>query len=95
MAITRLGTPDHLTLQQLAAKGIRLAQLPLSDPEERFRALLEGKADALQEQQGDVRRMIDAGQLRLDAMRNIVESLPFHARYIINEAEFERYVEPF
>ena len=183
VAITGLGSPDYLTLQQLAAKGIRLAPLPLSNPEERYRAPLEGKADALYEQQGDVQQMIDAGQLRpilvfnvarlaafkdvpasqelgltsarnqfraivvkagtdpakvkamsesldiiaampqyksylakeaamtdsyvpaksaaaflqgeLDAMRKIVESLPFHARYIIKEAEFERYVEPF
>ena len=34
-------------------------------------------------------------QGELDAMKKIVDSLPFHARYIINEGEFERYVEPF
>ena len=183
VAITGLGSPDYLTLQQLAAKGIRLSPVPLSNPEERYRAAGEGKADALYEQQGDVQRLIDAKQLRpvlvfsnarfanfkdvptsqelglgnasnqfraivvkagtdpvkirlmsdsldkvaampqyksylekesaikdgyvpakdaaafmqgeLDAMKKIVESLPFHARYIIQEAEFERYVEPF
>ena len=183
VAITGLGSPDYLTLQQLAAKGIRLAPVPLSNPEERYRATLDGKADALYEQQGDVQAFIDAKQLRpilvfgaarlasfkdvpasqelgianarnqfraivvkagtdpakikamsesldkvaampqyksyldkqaaiidgyvpaknaaafmqgeLDAMRKIVESLPFHARYIIKESEFERYVEPF
>ncbi len=183
VAITGLGSPDYLTLQQLAAKGIRLAPVPLSNPEERYRAPLEGKADALYEQQGDIQELIDAKQFRpilvfsaarlasfkdvpasqelgfgnasnqfralvvragtdpakvkamsesldkvaampqyksylvkeaaskdsyvpakdaaafmqgeLDAMKKIVESLPFHARYIIKEAEFERYVEPF
>lgn len=30
-------------------------------------------------------------QGELDTMKKIVESLPFHARYIIKEAEFERY----
>ena len=183
VAITGLGSPDYLTLQQLAAKGIRLAPLPLSNPEERYRAVLEGKAEALYEQQGDIQELVDSRQLRpilvfsaarvaalkdvpasqelglgnarnqfrsiivkagtdparikalsdsldkvaampqytsylekesalkdsyipaknaaaflqgeLDAMRKIVESLPFHARYIIKEAEFERYVEPF
>ena len=34
-------------------------------------------------------------QGELDTMKKIVESLPFHARYIIKEAELERYVEPF
>ena len=183
VAITGLGSPDYLTLQQLAAKGIRLAPVPLSNPEERYRAPLEGKADALYEQQGDIQELIDAKQLRpilafsatrlasfkdvpasqelglvnprnqfraivvkagtdpakikvmsesldkvaampqyksylekgaaiidsyipaknaaafmqgeLDAMKKIVESLPFHARYIIKEGELERYVEPF
>ena len=183
VAITGLGSPDYLTLQQLAAKGIRLAPVPLSSPEERYRAPAEGKADALYEQQGDIQDLIDAKQLRpmlvfsatriagfkdvptsqelglvnarnqfrafvvkagtdpakvkamsesldkvaampqykryleneaaiidsyipaknaaafmqgeLDAMKKIVESLPFHARYIIKEAELERYVEPF
>ena len=183
VAITGLGSPDYLTLQQLAAKGIRLAPVPLSNPEERYRAPAEGKADALYEQQGDVQPLIDAKQLRpilvfsnarlaafkdvpasqelgianagnqfraivvragtdpakvkamaesldkvaampqyksyldqesankdsyvpaknaaafmqseLDAMKKIVDALPFHARYIIKEAEFERYVEPF
>ena len=183
IAITGLGSPDYLTLQQLAAAGIKLAPLPLSKPEERYRAVLEGKADALYEQQGDIQELIDSKQLRpvivfngarvaslkdvptsqelglgnarnqfraivvkagtdpakiktmsdafeklaaltqyktylnneaamkdsyipeknaaeflnseLDAMKRIVQSLPFHARYIINESEFERYVEPF
>lgn len=64
VAITGLGSPDYLTLQQLAAKGIKLAPVPLSNPEERYRAPLEGKADALYEQQGDIQELIDAKQLR-------------------------------
>ena len=183
VAITGLGSPDYLTLQQLAAKSIKLAPLPLSDADERFRAVLDGKANALYEQQGDVQELIDAKKLKpvlvfsatrvanlkdvptaqelglaianiqfrafivkagtdptkiklmsdsldkiaampqyksflakesaltdsyvpakdapafmqseLEALKKIVQSLPLHARYIINEAEFERYVEPF
>ena len=64
VAITGLGSPDYLTLQQLAAKGIKLAPVPLSNPEERYRAPMEGKADALYEQQGDIQELIDAKQLR-------------------------------
>ena len=183
VAITGLGSPDYLALQQLYAKGIRLAPVPLANPEERYRAVFEGQADALYEQQGDVQPLIDARLLRpalafgaarlgafkevpasqelgfahppnqfralvvkagtdpakikaltealdkvaampqytsfldrqaalknsyvpgknaamfmqgeLDAMKKIVDSLPFHARYLFSEAEFERYVEPF
>ena len=183
VAITGLGSPDYLTLQQLAAKGIKLAPLPLSDAGERFRAVLDGKADALYEQQGDVQELLDAKKLKpvllfsaarvanlkdvptaqelglavanlqfralivragtdpakiklmsdslekvaampqyksflvkesaftdsyvpaknavafmqgeLETLKKIVQSLPLHARFIIKEAEFERYVEPF
>jgi len=64
VAITGLGSPDYLTLQQLAAKGIKLAAVPLSNPEERYRAPFEGKADALYEQPGDVGRLLTEKQLR-------------------------------
>ena len=183
VAISGLGSPDYLALQQLFSKGIKLAPLPLANPQERYHAVLEGKSDALYEQQGDVQSLIDAKQLRpvlafgaarlasfkdvpasqelgfahvpnqfraivvkagtdpakiktlsealdkvaglaqytrfldkqaalknsyvprqeaalfmqgeLDTMKKIVESLPFHARFIFNETEVERYVEPF
>ena len=64
VAMTGLGSPDYLTLQQLEAKGIKLVPVPLSNPEERYRAAFEGKADALYEQPGDVARLITANQLR-------------------------------
>ena len=64
VAITGLGSPDYLTLQQLEAKGIKLVPVPLSNPEERYRAPFEGKADALYEQPGDVARLITGMQLR-------------------------------
>ena len=183
VAITGLGSPDYLTLQQLAAKGIKLVPVPLANPEERYRAPLNGQADALYEQFGDVKTLVDAKQIRpvlmfgaarlaafkdvpasrelgfgdgldqfraivvkagtdpakikalsdaldkvaatpeyktfleaqaankdsyvpgknaaafmqaeLNAMKKIVDALPFHARYIINASEVETYVEPF
>ena len=64
VAITGLGSPDYLTLQQLEAKGIKLVPVPLSNPQERYRAPFEGKADALYEQPGDVARLIGGQQLR-------------------------------
>ena len=64
VAITGIGSPDYLTLQQLAAKGIKLVPVPLANPEERYRAPFEGKADALYEQPGDIARLLAAQQLR-------------------------------
>jgi len=64
VAITGLGSPDYLTLQQLEAKGIKLVPVPLANPEERYRAPFEGKADALYEQPGDIARLLAAQQLR-------------------------------
>jgi len=64
VAITGLGSPDYLTLQQLEAKGIKLLPVPMSNPEERYRAPFEGKADALYEQPGDLARLLAAKQLR-------------------------------
>lgn len=63
VAITGLGSPDYLTLQQLASKGIRLVPVPLSNPEERYRASAGGNADALYEQLGDVKALVDSGEL--------------------------------
>ena len=183
VAITGFGSPDYLALQQLSAKGIRLAPVPQANPDDRYRAPFNGTADALYEQTGDVQSLIDTKQLRpilvfsdarlaefsevpasqelglgivrnqfralvlkagtdparikamsesldkvaampqykgflekqtarkdsyvpmkdavaflqgeLDAMKKIVDSLPFHARYIISESELQDYVEPF
>jgi tripartite-type tricarboxylate transporter receptor subunit TctC len=64
VAIVGLGSPDYLTLQQLEAKGIKLVPVPMSNPEERYRAPFEGEADALYEQPGDVARLITAKLLR-------------------------------
>lgn len=64
VAITGLGSPDYLTLQRLASKGIRLVPVPLSNPEERYRAPAGGKADAIYEQLGDVKALIGSGELR-------------------------------
>ena len=48
----------------MSGKGIKLVPVPLSNPEERYRAPFEGKADALYEQPGDVAHLITGLQLR-------------------------------
>ena len=64
VAISGLGSPDYIALQQLAAKNIHLTPLPLANPQERYQAVLNGQADALYEQPGDVRSLVEAGQIR-------------------------------
>ena len=64
VAITGYGSPDYIALQQLAAKGIQLMPVPFNSPQERYQALVNGEADAMYEQLGDVRRFIDAKQIR-------------------------------
>lgn len=64
VAISGYGSPDYIALEQLSAKGIRLAPVPLDNPQERYQAVLEGLADALYEQLGDVRNFLEAGQMR-------------------------------
>ena len=64
VAITGLGSPDYLMLQQLFAKGIKLVPVPMANPVERYRAMSDGKADALYEQYGDVRAFVDEKKIR-------------------------------
>jgi tripartite-type tricarboxylate transporter receptor subunit TctC len=49
VAIAGVGSPDYMTLQQLNLKGIDLVPVPFAEPEERYRALQNGQADAVYE----------------------------------------------
>ena len=64
VAISGFGSPDYIALQQLAVKNINLTPVPRSSPQDRYQALVDGEADALYEQLGDVRSFVDAKQLR-------------------------------
>jgi len=64
VAITGLGSTDYIALEQLAAKGIKLAPAPYGDPQERYLAVLRGHADVLYEQPGDVREFVEQQKLR-------------------------------
>lgn len=64
VAISGYGSPDYIALQQLAVKNINLAPVPRSSPQDRYQALLNGEADALYDQLGDVRSFVEAKQLR-------------------------------
>jgi tripartite-type tricarboxylate transporter receptor subunit TctC len=64
VAISGFGSPDYITLNQLAEKGMRLVPVPFDHPEERYAALAGNLADALYEQPGDVRSLIDNNAIR-------------------------------
>ena len=64
VAISGFGSPDYIALQQLAVKNINLTPIPRSSPKDKYQALVDGEADALYEQLGDVRSFVEAKQLR-------------------------------
>ena len=64
VAISGLGSPDHITLNQLAEKGIQLVPVPFANPEERYASLTSNFADALYEQPGDVRALIEKNAIQ-------------------------------
>lgn len=64
VAVTGDGSPDAITVQHLASKGIRLDTAIYDYPENRYEALLIGKVDALYEQAGDIRVFLEDGRMR-------------------------------
>jgi tripartite-type tricarboxylate transporter receptor subunit TctC len=63
VAISGLGSPDYVMLQQFAAKGVKLVPVPFANPTERYLAIFRGQADALYEQPGDVKEFIENKQM--------------------------------
>lgn len=63
VAITGQGSPDDITLQLLAAKGIKLQGVPFPNPSERYVAAIGGHVDAIYEQAGDVRQYLEGKQM--------------------------------
>jgi tripartite-type tricarboxylate transporter receptor subunit TctC len=64
VAVLGLGSIDDMTLRYLAGKGIKTNPVPFANPGERYVSILGGHADALYEQAGDVRQMLDNKQMR-------------------------------
>lgn len=64
VAITGFGSPDELTVNYFASKGVRLLAVPFAKPGERYTSILGGHADLLYEQFGDVRSFVDSKQMR-------------------------------
>ena len=64
VAVLGLGSIDDVTLRYLGTKGVKTNAVPFSNPGERYVSILGGHADALYEQAGDVRQMLDNKQMR-------------------------------
>lgn len=64
VAISGFGSPDDITVNYFASKGIKFLVVPFAKPGERYVSILGGHADVLYEQLGDVRSYLDSKQLR-------------------------------
>ena len=64
VAISGFGSPDYMTLQQLASRNIQFTPVPYTSPQDRVQAVVNGDADAIYEQLGDMRSYVEAGQFR-------------------------------
>jgi tripartite-type tricarboxylate transporter receptor subunit TctC len=64
VAITGFGSPDEITANHFASKGVKLLPVPFAKPSERYVSILGGHAELLYEQAGDVRSFLDSKQMR-------------------------------
>ncbi len=64
VATLGFGSVDDMSLSALAAKGVKVTQVPYAKPGERYVSVIGGHVDALYEQAGDVRQFITSGQIR-------------------------------
>ena len=64
VAVTGFGSPDDITVNYFAAKGLKLDSVPYAKPGERYTSIIGGHADLLYEQAGDVRNFVDTKQIR-------------------------------
>lgn len=58
------GSVDDITLSYLDSKGIKVIQVPYSNPGERYISVLGGHVDALYEQAGDMAQYLNNKQVR-------------------------------
>lgn len=64
VAITGFDSPDDITVNYFASKGLKFLAVPYAKPGERFTSILGNHADLLYEQAGDVRSFVDSHQIR-------------------------------
>lgn len=64
VAIMGFGSPDEMTANYFADKGVKLISVPYAKPGERYTSILGGHADVLYEQAGDIKSFLDSKQIR-------------------------------
>jgi tripartite-type tricarboxylate transporter receptor subunit TctC len=64
VAVTGLGTPDELAVEQMKKRGLKLVAVPFAKPGERYASVIGGHADMVYEQAGDIRSFIDGKQMK-------------------------------
>jgi tripartite-type tricarboxylate transporter receptor subunit TctC len=64
VGITGFDSPEDITVNYFASKGLKLISVPYAKPGERYAAALGGHIDILYEQAGDIRNFVDTKQLR-------------------------------
>lgn len=64
IAIDGFGSAEDMLTKFLANKGVKLVAIPFAKPGERYAALLGNQVDLLCEPDGNIRRYIEAGQVR-------------------------------
>jgi tripartite-type tricarboxylate transporter receptor subunit TctC len=64
VAVTGLGTPDELAVEQMKKRELKVVAVPFAKPGERYASVIGGHADILYEQAGDIRSFIDGKQMR-------------------------------
>lgn len=64
VAISGFGSPDEMTINYFATKGIRFSPIPFAGPGERYSALLGGHVDLLYSPAGNVISYVENKQMR-------------------------------
>jgi tripartite-type tricarboxylate transporter receptor subunit TctC len=64
VAISGFGSPDDITINYMASRGLKLNAVPFAKPGERYAALLGGHVDLLYSPTGNIVQMVDSKQMR-------------------------------
>jgi len=64
VAISGFGSPDDITINYLATKGLKFNAVPFANPGERYTALLGGHVDLLYSPAGNVKSFVDGKQIK-------------------------------
>ena len=64
VAISGFGSPDHITVDYLATKGLAFKMVPFAEPGERYSNVLGGHAELLYSPVGNVQSFVDGKQMR-------------------------------